>query len=167
MQNNDKIIFNPIGVIHSTFTPETGAPRQGILVPESISTIEIFNPYQKALETLDEFEYIMVFYHFDKVQSWEPYVNPPGSSHDHKFGLFATRSPKRPNPIGFSVIKLDQIKEGVLFVRGLDAFDKTPVLDIKPYLPSIDCVESQQNREVEKELGHHDEDFIDDPAFYR
>jgi len=54
------------------------------------------------------------------------------------------------------VIKLDRIKEGVLFVRGLDAFDGTPVLDIKPYLPSVDCVESQQNREVEKELGLHD-----------
>jgi len=156
MQNNDEIIFNPIGIIHSSFTPETGAPRQGILMPESISKIEIFESYRKALETLDEFEYIMVFYYFDKVKSWEPFVNPPGSSHDHKFGLFATRSPKRPNPIGFSVIKLDRIKEGVLFVRGLDAFDGTPVLDIKPYLPSVDCVESQQNREVEKELGLHD-----------
>lgn len=153
MQNKNEIIFNPIGVIHSSFTPETGAPRQGILIPENTATICIFDPYQKALETLDEFEYIIVLYHLDKVKSWEPFVNPSGSSHNHKFGLFATRSPNRPNPIGFSVIKLDQIKEGVLFVRGLDAFDGTPVLDIKPYLPSIDCVESQQNKKVEKELG--------------
>ncbi len=71
------------------------------------------------------------------------------------------------SPIGLSLVKLDRIDQGVLYIRGIDAFEGTLVLDIKPYLPSVDCVESPVNRDVENELGHHDEDFIDNPEFYR
>lgn len=163
----EKIVFSPIGVIRSTYNSTTGAPRQGILRPDEASSIEIFAPYQEALQTLGEFEYIMVFFYFDKVKSWESIVEPPGAAGEHKFGLFATRSPKRPNPIGLSLVKLDRIDQGVLHIRGIDAFDGTLVLDIKPYLPTVDCVESSINRDVENELGHHDEDFIDNPEFYR
>jgi len=166
-QNNDKIIYIPIGVIHSSFTPETGAPRQGILRPENMGEIEIFEPFREALQTLDEFEYIILIYHFNKVTSWDEIVHPPASKDEHNFGLFATRSPKRPNPIGFSVVKLDSIINGILYIRGVDAFDGTPVLDIKPYLPSIDCIESNQNEEAEKELGLHNQDFIEDSSFHR
>ena len=92
LQNNSEIIYSPIGVIHSPFTPETGAPQQGILMPETRGKIEIFKPYREALQTLDEFEYIIVIYHLDKVKTWESHVNPPASTHEHDFGLFATRS---------------------------------------------------------------------------
>ena len=162
----EEIVFHPIGVVHSPYSPDTGAPRQGILRPDEEASIEIYEPYQEALQTLDEFEYILVFFYFDQVKSWESIVKPPGSTDKHEFGLFSTRSPKRPNPIGFSLVKLDRIEKGVLYIRGIDAFEGTPVLDIKPYLPSVDCVESSINWYVEKELGHHDEDFIDDPGFY-
>lgn len=167
LQNNNEIIYSPIGIIHSSFNTETGAPRQGILMPETKGEIEIFEPYREALQTLDEFEYIIVLYHFDKVRTWESHVNPPASTHEHDFGLFSTRSPKRPNPIGLSIVKLESINDGILHVRGVDAFEGTPVLDIKPYLPSVDCIKSQRNEEVEKELGHHDEIFITDSSFYR
>jgi len=167
LQNNNKIIYSPIGIIHSSFNTETGAPRQGILMPETKGEIEIFKPYREALQTLDEFEYIIVLYHFDKVKTWESHVNPPASTHEHDFGLFSTRSPKRPNPIGLSIVKLESINDGILHVSGVDAFEGTPVLDIKPYLPSVDCIKSKQNEEVEKELGHHDEIFITDSSFYR
>jgi len=69
--------------------------------------------------------------------------------------------------IGLSIVKLEKIENGVLYVSGVDAFDGTPVLDIKPYLPSINCVKSVQNELIEKELGHHDEIFINDSTFYK
>ena len=82
-------------------------------------------------------------------------------------GLFATRAPSRPNPIGFSIVKLEKIENGILYISGIDAFDGTPVLDIKPYLPSVDCIKSIQNELIEIELGHHDEDFIEDSTFFK
>ena len=164
---NQTITYKPIGVFHTEYSPETGAPRQGILIPESKGKIEIFSDYKGALNTLELFEYIIVLYHFSEVETWEPTVEPPGSNHEHEFGLFSTRSPKRPNPIGLSVVKLEKIVDGNLYLSGTDAFDGTPVLDIKPYLPSVDAVHSIQNELIEKELGHHDELFIDDSTFYK
>ena len=163
----ETITYTPIGFFNTNYTTKTGGPRQGVLIPKGKGTINIYPQYHNALNTLNLFEYIIVLYHFDKVESWKPTVNPPASNHEHNFGLFATRSPKRPNPIGFSIVKLESIENGILHVSGVDAFDKTPVLDIKPYLPSVDCVKSIQNELIEKELGHHDEDFINDSTFYK
>lgn len=167
MVAQDTIIYKPIGVFHTEFSAETGAPRQGIIMPETKGTIELFPAYHEALHDLSLFEYIIVLYHFSEVEKWEPTVNPPASTHEHDFGLFATRSPKRPNPIGFAIIKLEKIKDGILYVSGIDAFNNTPVLDIKPYLPSVDCIKSLQNEMIEKELGHHDENFITDTTFFK
>jgi len=166
-QNNDTIKYVPIGVFHTEYSPLTGAPRQGVLMPESKATIEIYPEYREALNTLSLFEYIIVLYHFSEVEKWEPSVNPPASNHEHNFGLFATRSPKRPNPIGLSIVKLEKISNGILYISGVDAFNDTPVLDIKPYLPSVDCVKSVQNELIEEELGHHDEIFINDSVFFK
>jgi tRNA-Thr(GGU) m(6)t(6)A37 methyltransferase TsaA len=80
-------------------------------------------------------------------------ARPPASNPEYTFGLVATRSPNRPNPIGLATIKLEKIENGILYVSGADAFDGTPVLDIKPYLPSIDGVKSSKNELIEKELG--------------
>ena len=162
-----QIIYKPIGLFHTLYTPKTGAPRQGIIMPETKGTIEIFPSYRSALKTLNFFEYIIVLFHFSEVERWEPTVNPPASTEDHDFGLFSTRSPKRPNPIGFSIVKLERIENGILYISGVDAFEGTPVLDIKSYLPSVDCVKSIQNEYMEEELGHHDEDFINDSTFFK
>ncbi|MEA1885984.1 MAG: tRNA (N6-threonylcarbamoyladenosine(37)-N6)-methyltransferase TrmO [Bacteroidota bacterium] len=162
-----EIIYKPIGVFHTPYTTETGAPRQGILMKETMGSIEIYPRYQSAVNYLGFFEYILVLYHFSEVEEWEPIVNPPASTHEHNFGLFSTRSPKRPNPIGLSLVKLEKIENGILYVSGVDAFEGTPVLDIKPYLPSVDCVKSLQNELIEIELGHHDEKFITDSTFYK
>ena len=114
-----QIIYKPIGVFHTPYTPETGAPRQGILMPETKGTIEIFPQYRGALKTLSFFEYIIVLFHFSEVERWEPTVNPPASTEEHDFGLFSTRSPKRPNPIGFSIVKLERIeKRNIVYYRG-------------------------------------------------
>jgi len=149
----EPITYIPIGVFHTDYTPETGAPRQGILIPEGKGKIEIYPEYQDALKALELFEYIIVIYHFDKAGEWNHIARPPASNPKYTFGLFATRSPHRPNPIGLATIKLENVETGILYVSRVDAFDGTPVLDIKPYLPSIDGVKSTKNELIEKELG--------------
>ncbi len=167
IKGQEAINFRPIGVFHTPYNQDTGAPRQGILEPETKAVIEIEKIYRKGLADLEKFEYIIVLYYFNITKTWSPTVNPPKS--EHHFGLFATRSPKRPNPIGFSVVKLDSIdiEKGLLSLSGIDAFEGTPVLDIKPYIPSVDIIHSEKNIATEKKLGHHDEKYIKDPTMYK
>lgn len=150
-QDPMKIVYRPIGIFHTELTPQTGAPRQGILQPENKGIIEVYPEYQEALWNLEKFEYIIVIYHMHLSKGWHTPVRPPSSS--HAFGLFATRSPNRPNSIGLSVIKLEKVEGNILHVSGIDAFDKTPVLDIKPWLPSIDCPGGKINLDIEEKLG--------------
>jgi tRNA (adenine37-N6)-methyltransferase len=149
----EQIVYKPIGIFHTPYTPETGAPRQGILKPDVKGKIELFPEYYDALTSLDLYEHIVVLYHFSEVQGWSPTARPPGSSDEIEFGLFATRTPRRPNPIGLTVMKLEKIENGILYISGPDAFDGTPVLDIKPYIPSLDCVESSGKRVIEMKPG--------------
>jgi tRNA-Thr(GGU) m(6)t(6)A37 methyltransferase TsaA len=146
-----KIEYHPIGKFHTSFTPATGAPRQGILQPENEGTIEISSEYSEALRDLENHEYIIAIYHMHLSGKWHTPVRPPASK--RSFGLFATRSPNRPNPVGMSVIKLNKIEGTTLHVSGIDAFNGTPVMDIKPWLPSIDCPPGITNPDIEKELG--------------
>jgi tRNA-Thr(GGU) m(6)t(6)A37 methyltransferase TsaA len=146
-----KIVYHPIGLFHTEFTSQTGAPRQGILQPDNKGTIEVYPEYQEALRDLEKFTYIIVIYHMHLSKGWHTPVRPPHSS--CSFGLFATRSPNRPNSIGISVIRLEKVDGNILHVRGIDTFDETPVLDIKPWLPSIDCPGWKINLDIEEKLG--------------
>ena len=159
-RKNDLITYKPIGYFHTEYTLKTGAPRQGILKPETKGLIVLDTIYTQGLNCLDEFEYIWIITHFHQTRGWESIVTPPES--DHAFGVFATRSPRRPNPIGLSLVKVDTIIRNKIYVSGVDVFDNTPILDIKPYLPSVDHVVSAKNMWAEILLGHHDEDFISD-----
>jgi len=159
-RNDNKINFEPIGYFSTKYTLQTGAPRQGTLVPESKGVIIMDSTYIKGLTELNDFEYIWVLYYFNKAKSYDLIISPPNSH--HKFGVFATRSPRRPNPIGLSLVKLDSIVENRLYINDVDAFDKTPVLDIKPFLPSVDYVNSKRNIDAEIYLGHHNNDYIND-----
>lgn len=150
------IEYNPIGKFHSNLTPQSGAPRQGALEPENEASIEIYEDFTRALKNLNKYEYIIVIYHMHLSRDWHSDVRPPGSK--SSFGLFATRSPNRPNPIGFSVIKLKRVVGNVLHVSGIDAFDGTPVLDIKPWIPSIDCPSIKTYTDIEHKLGIKMED---------
>ncbi|MFW6128703.1 MAG: tRNA (N6-threonylcarbamoyladenosine(37)-N6)-methyltransferase TrmO [Candidatus Aminicenantaceae bacterium] len=150
-EDSMKIVYRPIGLFHTELTSQTGAPRQGILQPENKGTIEVYPQYQKALRDLEKYDYIIVLYHMHLSKGWHTPVRPPRSS--RTFGLFASRSPNRPNSIGMSVIKLEKIEGNILHVTGIDAFDRTPVLDIKPWIPSIDCPGWNRNLDVEKQLG--------------
>ncbi len=143
--------YQPIGVFHTGLSPQSGAPRQGILTPENSGVIEIFPAFEEAIRDLEEYPYIIVLYHMHLSSSWHALVRPPSS--EREFGLFATRSPNRPNSIGLGVIKLEKAEGRQLYVSGIDAFNGTPVLDIKPWLPSIDCPGDRPRLPVENELG--------------
>ena len=145
------ISYHPIGEFHSDLTPQSGAPRQGILQPDNEAAIEIYETYTKALRDLEKYEYIIVIYHLHLSREWNSDARPPGSK--RSLGLFATRSPNRPNPIGIGVIKLNSIEGNTLHVSGIDAFNGTPVLDIKPWIPSIDCPSNKSNTDNERDLG--------------
>ena len=143
--------YQPIGEFHTDLSPQTGAPRQGALAPENQGIIEIYPAYEEAMQDLGQYEYIIVLYHMHMSKKWHPMVRPPSSS--RAFGLFATRSPNRPNSIGFGVIKLEKVTGRQLHVSGIDAYNGTPVLDIKPWLPSIDCPDRHASLNIEKKLG--------------
>lgn len=146
-----EIKIYPIGRFHTGMTPQTGAPRQGILQPENTGVIEIYSEFVPALEGLEKYEYIIVLYHMNLSTGWKSMVRPPGSK--RAYGLFATRTPNRPNPVGFAVIKLERIEGSKLYVSGIDAYDGTPVIDIKPWIPTIDCPGISSSGEIERALG--------------
>lgn len=128
--------FNPIGIIHSGYTRKTGAPRQGRLELEKEARIEIYSDYAEGLEGIEKFSHIIIIWVFDKSKDFSLSATPPGEKKSR--GVFATRSPHRPCPIALTIVPLDRRDVDVLYVRGLEAFDGTPVLDIKPYIAEID-----------------------------
>ena len=142
--------MHPIGVFHSPLTPQTGAPRQGRLAPEVKATIEIFPKYEGCVEGLESFSHIYVLFVFDRSGKWRASVHPPRAKRSR--GLFSTRSPNRPNPIGLTAVRLVGRKGRILHVEGIDAFDNTPILDIKPYVASIDSFPGS-GRQGAKEVG--------------
>ncbi|MGD9105910.1 MAG: tRNA (N6-threonylcarbamoyladenosine(37)-N6)-methyltransferase TrmO [Desulfobacterales bacterium] len=132
-----KIKFTPIGIIHSPFMEPEGMPIQPVGATGVKGTVEVFEDFQPGLKDLDGFSHIILLYHFHRSQGFNLHVVPFMDSEPR--GLFATRAPKRPNPIGFSVVQLDKIEEGVLYIQAVDILDGTPLLDIKPYVPEFDA----------------------------
>lgn len=128
-----KIELAPIGIIHSPYKKRAQAPPQGT---NENALIEIFPEYAQGLKDLETFTHINIFYWLHKSKDYSLNVKTPWDIEPH--GLFATRTPRRPNPIGFSVSKLLKKQENNLIIQGIDAIDKTPVIDIKPYIPSTD-----------------------------
>ncbi len=126
----------PIGVIHSPWTSREEAPRQP---PENGAegTVELFPELAPALADLEGFERIWLLCLLDRAGPWTLRATPPLDDRPH--GLFATRSPRRPNPIGLSCVRLLQVDGPTLRVAGLDMLDGTPLLDIKPYIPQVDA----------------------------
>lgn len=133
-----QIICNPIGFVRSPFKETGSAPKQGRFTEET-STITIYNPYLKGLDGLKEGDDIFILCWFDRSDRSILQVRPHGHSQDGSMrGVFATRAPVRPNPISLTLVKLIKISGPVLTVRGLEALDNTPVLDIKPFYPDTD-----------------------------
>jgi tRNA (adenine37-N6)-methyltransferase len=127
----------PIGTIHSPYPTPEDAPRQGRF-SDAESVIEIYEPYVPGLRDIEREKHLVVLYWLDRADRTALAATPPHTGIEH--GVFATRSPHRPNPIGISVADLVRRDNNLLVVRGLDALDKTPVVDIKCYSPGIDCI---------------------------
>lgn len=138
-----------IARIHTDFPEKFGVPRQSGLVKELKAKIVFEEEYRNdgALKGIEGFSHLWLLWDFSEVKNekWRPTVRPPRLGGNKRMGVFATRSPFRPNPIGLSCVKLEEIikiqnKGTVLVVSGADLMDGTPILDIKPYLPFTDCV---------------------------
>ena len=128
---------SPIGVIHTPFTSLEGMPIQPTGAAGVKGTVEVFENYRPGLKDLEGFSHIILIYHFHGSSGFKLHVVPFLDSQPR--GLFATRAPKRPNPIGLSVVQLDKIENGLLYIQNVDILDNTPLLDIKPYVPEFDA----------------------------
>lgn len=139
MKASDELKLRPIGIVRSPLGTKAEAARQPA-ASTATGTIELHpgHNFEHALEDLEGWERIWVLFWFHLNDSWRPKVLPPRSASGRK-GVFATRSPHRPNPLGLSTVKLVRIEKLTLFIAGIDLVDGTPVLDIKPYVPYTDA----------------------------
>lgn len=146
---SQEIKMRVIARIHSDFQEKFGIPRQSGLVPELRAKI-VFEPEYRnseALRGLEDFSHVWLIWQFSEAvrEGFSPTVRPPRLGGNVRMGVFATRSPFRPNAVGLSAVRLEAVRQEpengtVLIVSGADLLDGTPILDIKPYLPYADCI---------------------------
>ncbi len=139
-----ELVCRPIGVVHSPFQERASAPRQSA-VSEARGSIELFpdSGFEHALADIETWSHLWVLFWFHLNEGFRPKVLPPRST--RRRGLFATRSPHRPNPIGISAVKLERVNGLVIEVSHLDMLDGTPVLDLKPYVAYTDAIADAGN----------------------
>jgi len=135
-------LMNPIGIIHSPFTDKSQAPIQASR-SQTRGVVEVYPEFAEGLQNLEGFSHIFLLYIFHESSGYSLLVKP--FLDDQLRGLFATRYPARPNPIGLSVVKLISQKGNNLQVEGVDMLDGTPLLDIKPYVPDFDIRTDTRN----------------------
>ncbi len=143
-----------IAVIHTDFPEKFGIPRQSGLIEELRSTLVFMPEYRvpEALRGIERYSHLWLLWEFSKAvrDGWSPTVRPPRLGGNTRMGVFATRSPFRPNPVGLSCVRLERVElnapDGpVLHLSGADLMDGTPIFDIKPYLPYVDCKPKASN----------------------
>ncbi len=131
-----KIAFSPIGVIHTPYGSPEGVPVQPVFSEEKTATVEVFEEFREGLKDLDGFSHIILIYCFHKSDGYALRCRPFLDTVER--GLFATRAPRRPNPVGLSVVELISVDSGTLTIAAPDMVDGTPLLDIKPYIKDFD-----------------------------
>ncbi len=136
------ITFQPIGVIHSPYKEIAGMPIQPAGALGVAGTVELYPEFQAGLADLDGFSHIILIYAFHRSTNYELIVTPFLDAEPR--GVFATRAPRRPNPIGLSVVKLNSVDANILQIENVDILDGTPLLDIKPSIPDFDHFESER-----------------------
>ncbi|MFP3879509.1 MAG: tRNA (N6-threonylcarbamoyladenosine(37)-N6)-methyltransferase TrmO [Dehalococcoidia bacterium] len=150
MEKRRSLELKPIGIIHSPYKHRREAHSQTNR-SEEISQIEVFEEFKEGLNDIEEFSHIVVIYWFHKSQGYSLLVKTPWDDTLH--GLFATRSPDRPCPLGLTIAELVAREKNILTVKGLDALDGTPLLDIKPYVVAIDARSAVKAGWFEGKLG--------------
>jgi len=146
-----EMLFTPIGIIHTPFKQTSDMPIQPSGAKGSKGTIKLKPEFAAGLKDLEGFSHIILLYHFHKSKKYTLEVLPFLDS--QKRGLFATRAPNRPNPIGLSVVKLLKIESNILHVENVDILDNTPLMDIKPYVPEFDQPASVRTGWLENKKG--------------
>ncbi|NNG01235.1 MAG: tRNA (N6-threonylcarbamoyladenosine(37)-N6)-methyltransferase TrmO [Desulfobacteraceae bacterium] len=146
-----KISFNSIGTIHSPFKDRENMPIQPTGASGVEGTIEIEPEYVEGLKDLEGFSHIILLYFFHQTKTTRLTVTPFLDTQMR--GVFATRAPSRPNPIGLSIVQLSKIEENVLTIKNIDVMDGTPLIDIKPYVPEFDGQAEARTGWLEKQKG--------------
>ena len=136
------ITYHPIGIIHSPFIEIEGMPIQPTGAQGIRGEVEVHPEFQDGLIDLDGFSHIILLYHLHRSQGFGLSVTP--FLDDQPRGLFATRAPRRPNPIGLSVVRLVKSQANILYIENVDILDGTPLLDIKPYIPAFEPDETMR-----------------------
>lgn len=127
--------MKPIGFVRSSYSETTQIPKGWGAKHDAEGVLEILPEFEQGLTDIEGFSHLFVIWVFHQVEGYSLLGTPPTDDRPH--GVFATRSPYRPNPIGLTVVELIRREDGRLFVRGVDMLDGTPILDIKPYLSSV------------------------------
>ena len=131
-----EVRYKPIGIIHSPFKEPRGTPIQWGGARDIECTVEIASEYVEGLKDIEGFSHIILIYHFHLSRGYLLEVKPYMDEKSH--GVFATRAPSRPNPIGISIVRLVKVDGSVLCIKDVDIVDGTPLLDLKPYVPEFD-----------------------------
>ena len=147
----NEIKYIQIGIIHSPFKEPKGTPIQPRAAQGIDGTVEVFQEYTEGLKDIDGFSHVILVYHFHLVKESSLKVKPFMDDQTH--GVFSTRAPNRPNPIGISVVQLVKIEGNILQVKDLDIVDGTPLLDIKPYVPEFDIRDAKKKGWLEKNVS--------------
>ncbi|XOF35099.1 MAG: tRNA (N6-threonylcarbamoyladenosine(37)-N6)-methyltransferase TrmO [Candidatus Electrothrix sp. YB6] len=132
-----------IGVIHSPYGTKESCPIQGNVKPDGKARVEVFPEYAAGLKDVETFSHIILLYQFDRARDVE--LVRPTFLDDTPHGVFASRHPCRPNGIGLSIVALESRDGNILHVCGIDVLDGTPLIDVKPYIPRFDRVDSASN----------------------
>jgi tRNA-Thr(GGU) m(6)t(6)A37 methyltransferase TsaA len=135
--------LSPIGIIHSPYKEQKGVPIQPVFSEEVTAEIEVYSEFQQGLKDLDGFSHIILLYYFHKSKGYSLLCRPFLDNEER--GLFSTRAPKRPNPLGLSVVELLKIEKNIITIGSPDMLDDTPLLDIKPYIDVFDIRKNVRN----------------------
>ncbi|MGD2066058.1 MAG: tRNA (N6-threonylcarbamoyladenosine(37)-N6)-methyltransferase TrmO [Candidatus Bathyarchaeota archaeon] len=130
------IVYRPIGVVHSPFKVPQDVPIQSAAAEGVTGTVEVSTEYVDGLRDVEGFSHLILIYHCHLAQEYSLLVRPFLDKRLH--GVFATRAPSRPNPIGLSIVHLTKIENNLLHIQDVDIIDGTPLLDIKPFVPEFD-----------------------------
>ena len=145
------ILYKPVGIIHTPFKEVKAMPIQPIGAKGIQGTIEVEPEYVDGIKDLEGFSHIFLIYHFHLSQGYSMQIKP--FMDDDLHGVFATRAPKRPNPIGISVVRLVRAEGVTLHIEDVDMVDGTPLLDIKPYVPEFDALKAERIGWLFKKAG--------------
>ncbi len=162
------VTMAPIGVIRTPFVEAKGTPIQGALGDRKQGDVALFPWFREGLKDLDGMSHVVLIYAFDRADPAKLSVTPYLDNQER--GIFATRSPTRPNPIGMTVVRLDEVDDATLRVTGVDMLDETPLLDIKPYVPAFDNYDEVKTGWFSKHLGgikREETEVLADDRFHR